>query len=131
MKLVLPLFVDLPRKRGKPKRVYLNFNATKALHFHIYNDAKHKVLELVRDQLERQGWSGQVPTPVCVTCTLYNSGAREQDVDNCFIAEKFALDAVVSLGYLPDDNVKYVKRIIYEYGGKTSDPRIEIQLDSL
>lgn len=132
LKLTLPLHVDLPRKRGKPKRIYLTFNSVKTLHFQVYNQAKHMVHDLIRDQIGAMGWHNHVPEPAKVTCYLYNTGERQQDLDNCFIAVKFALDAIVTQGYLYDDSVKYVKSVQYLYGGiDKANPRYEIVIESM
>lgn len=130
MKLVIPPYVDLPRKKSKPKRVYLSYNVVKNLHYMVYNDVKGRVSDLIRDQLaDGTGWQALQP-PVKVICTMYNTGEREQDLDNMFPVIKFAMDAVVNLGYLPDDNIKYVKEVTYRHGGKDkANPRYEVDIE--
>ena len=129
MKLIIPTHIDIPRKRSKPKRIYFSFNVVKTLHYQVYNDVKHRVGDLIRDQLAKESgaeWVALKP-PVQVICTMYNNGERSQDLDNAFPVVKFSLDALVNLGYLPDDSVKFVKQVSYVYGGKDKmDPRYEV-----
>ena len=125
-------YVDLPRKRSKPKRVYLSQNVIKNLHWAVYNDVKKAVAEQVREQLGALPQFEGLSAPVQVECILYASGEREQDLDNCSFVVKATMDAVVHLGYLRDDNVKYVKRVVYSYGGvDKANPRYTIQVTSL
>ena len=79
MIITLPLFIDLPRKRGKDKRIYLTYNAIKNVHHMVYNDIKHQCQDIIRDQLSESN-ATHLQTPVKITCYLYVSGEREQDL---------------------------------------------------
>lgn len=48
-------------------------------------------------------------TPFSLSVTCYTK--RKRDVDNCIIAAKFFLDALVENGYIPDDNPDYVPSV--------------------
>ena len=132
MMLTLPLYVDLSRKKGKPKRVYLNLNIYRNTHFHINNEIKQVVKRNIWDQLSEME-DTYLTTPVKVTVTLYTFDKRDRDLGNiCPIVQKFCDDAVVEFGSLPDDSVKYIKRIEYVFGGvDTNNPRAEISYESI
>ena len=48
-----------------------------------------------------------LPTPINIISTTFSK--KERDVDNCGVPVKYFLDALVRLGYIPDDGPKYVK----------------------
>lgn len=128
MEITLPTYIDLPRKRGKDKRVYITFNSMKGQHHIIYNQVKHAYHDIIRDQLSILPTFEKVPHPCKVVCTYYITGQRECDIDNAFLAVKFANDSIVSLGYLTDDSYKYVKEVTYKYGGcDKHNPRYEVE----
>lgn len=115
MMIKIPLYVDILKGRGKLKRVFLNLNVYRNLHYRINNEAKKAVKAIVWSQLE-----GRValPTPIELKVILYAPDKRERDLSNfCSIADKYVCDAVVEFGLLKDDNVKFIKRTVYEYGG--------------
>lgn len=59
--------------------------------------------------------AAQLPTllqyPITLSCTLFSKG-NARDADNCVIGSKFAGDALVKYGYLPDDSPKYISTVI-------------------
>jgi len=124
----LPLFVDLPRKKGKPKRIYTSLNVYRNLNHHIKNDTKHIYKDLIWLQLAELPVDTKLITPCEVTITLYAPDKRERDLGNfCSIAQKYCDDAIVEFGLLPDDCTKYIKRCVYCYGGvDANNPRFEV-----
>lgn len=133
MTISVPLYVDLPRKKGKPKRVYANLNVYRNLHHVINNDTKHKYKELVWAQLQGMHPIKPLKMPVKVTVTLYAPDKRDRDLGNfCSVAQKYVDDAIVEYGTLPDDSVKYLKECSYRYGGVDSvNPRFELTYESI
>ena len=115
MLIKVPLYVDILKGRGKLKRVFLNLNIYRNLHYRLNNQAKKAVKGIVWSQLD-----GRVTLapPLEVKVILYTHDRRERDLSNfCSIADKYVCDAVVEFGLLKDDNVKFIKRTVYEYGG--------------
>ena len=121
--LILPTFIELPRKRTKPKKVYITFNSMKTQHFQVYNACKHAYLEIVRLQTPTP-----IPTPCRVICTYFPTGSRTCDVDNAFPVVKFVNDAMVTLGCLHGDDSKYIHEVLYRFGTPTrTNPRYEVE----
>lgn len=129
LKIELPLYVDVHRKKGKAKRVYSSLNVYRNLHHVTNNDAKHMYKDIVWQQLQELPTNFRLHEPVTVIVTLYPPDKRERDLGNfCSVAQKYADDSVVEFGMLTDDSIKYVKRCVYEYGGvDKSNPRFEIE----
>ena len=108
VKVVCPLYVDLPRKTKKAKRVYINLNTYRNLHYVVSNQVKKAYLEIVREQLE----GVTIDTPVVVTYKVFKQSARKLDKMNVVaITSKFLLDAVTELGCWEDDNDDHVKTV--------------------
>lgn len=132
MKIVIPLSVDVTRKKGKPKRVYANLNVYRNLHHITNNDVKHLYKDIIWKQLYEMP-SERLREPVRVTVTLYAPDKRDRDLGNfCSVAQKYADDAIVEYGILTDDSVKYVKECVYKWGGvDRSNPRFDVEYESL
>ena len=106
-KIISPLFVTLPRKTVKDKRIALNMNTYRNLHHRISNDAKKAYSEALREQLE--GLS--IQTPVEVTYKVYKGSKRRLDKMNVIsVVSKFLLDSITEYGCWEDDNDDYVKK---------------------
>ncbi len=127
MLLRYPLFVDLPRKKGKPKRVYSSLNVFRNLNHFTANEVKHAYKGICWGQLNSMP-TQRLASPCVVTVTLYAPDSRERDLGNfCTIIQKYSDDAVVEFGLLKDDSVKFIKQVRYEWGGVDRiDPRIEV-----
>lgn len=132
LKINLPLYVDVQRKKSKAKRVYANLNIYRNLHHVTNNDAKHMYKDIVWQQLETMQLT-KLHEPIKVIVTLYAPDKRDRDLGNfCSIAQKYSDDAIVEYGLLIDDSVKYVKECIYKYGGVDKcNPRFEIEYVSM
>lgn len=129
VKVVCPLYVDLPRKTKKAKRVYINLNTYRNLHYVVSNQVKKAYLEIVREQLE----GVTIDTPVVVTYKVFKQSARKLDKMNVVaITSKFLLDAVTELGCWEDDNDDHVKtEIIWSTEIDRANPRVEVEFISI
>lgn len=126
-KLTSPLFVMLPRKTKADKRVALNLNVYRNLHYLVNNQAKQIYNELMSPQL-----SGLVfDKPIKITFVLYKRDKRRIDRANILsIVEKFFCDAMVKNGCLIDDNDDYILETVYRTGGiDKNDPRVDITIE--
>ena len=123
-KIISPLFVTLPRKTVKDKRIALNMNTYRNLHHRISNDAKKAYSEALREQLE--GLS--IQTPVEVTYKVYKASKRRLDKMNVIsVVSKFLLDSITEYGCWEDDNDDYVKKeTIMPTELDRENPRVEI-----
>ncbi|MFA6897200.1 MAG: hypothetical protein WCQ96_02865 [Patescibacteria group bacterium] len=123
---ISPLYVDLPRKTKKDKRVMLNLNTYRNLHFIINNQAKVSYKEVMKDQLEGL----KLKTPIKLKFTLWRKDKRVGDRANVLsVIEKFFCDALVEYGCLADDNDEFISGQVYETGGIDRDnPHVEIEI---
>jgi len=130
MKLSLPLFVDLPRKKGN-KRFYLGLNPYRNTHFQILNHAKelykHQVLLATMEIKEKLP-----PPPYLFEYTIYPGTGRKFDLANVLpIVQKFTDDALIHFGIIFDDSYKVIHAINYRFGGVDKDnPRAELSISS-
>ena len=132
MKFILPLEVYLPRKTKADKRISLNKNVERNLHFTTYNEAKSTFTDLLINQCK-----GKVITEFPQIATFYiyakkstrgNAKGRLVDVDNFSILPKFALDALVKHGVIPDDNYNYISQVTIRFIKHDVNARAEMVL---
>ena len=123
-KIISPLFVTLPRKTVKDKRIALNMNTYRNLHHRISNDAKKVYSEALREQLRNLS----IQTPVEVTYKVYKGSKRRLDKMNVIsVVSKFLLDSITDYGCWEDDNDDYVKtETILPTELDRENPRVEI-----
>ena len=128
-KIISPLFVTLPRKTVKDKRIALNMNTYRNLHHRISNDAKKAYSEALREQLE--GLS--IQTPVEVTYKVFKASKRRLDKMNVIsVVSKFLLDSITEYGCWEDDNDDYVKtETILPTELDRENPRVEIMIKEI
>ena len=123
-KIISPLFVTLPRKTVKDKRIALNMNTYRNLHHRISNDAKKAYSEALREQLRNLS----IQTPVEVTYKVFKASKRRLDKMNVIsVVSKFLLDSITEYGCWEDDNDHYVKtETILPTELDRENPRVEI-----
>jgi len=106
LKLIVPLYVELPRKTKKNVNVWLNMNRFMNLHHIMKNNAKKVFFEVMRDQLE----GVKIDTPVNITYQLFSPDRRRRDKMNAIaVVSKFLLDAITHYDCWEDDNDDFVK----------------------
>jgi Holliday junction resolvase RusA-like endonuclease len=132
MKFVLPLEVYIPRKTKADQCVRLNKNVERNLHYTSYNEAKIIFSDLLVKQCK-----GKVITefPQVAIFHIYakksakgNAKGRLVDVDNYSILPKFALDALVKHGVMPDDNFNYISQVTIRFIKHDVNARAEMFL---
>jgi Holliday junction resolvase RusA-like endonuclease len=134
LKLLLPLSVVLPRKTKKDKVVSMNLNIYRNQPFHEVNQCKIKYKENVLKYISESGQSHIIfDKPVNLTFQLFKPTKRRTDKSNFSAVHlKNALDSIVELGILPDDNDDW---IIEEHSFRTIhdkvNPRVEIILTEI
>ncbi|MHA1447945.1 MAG: hypothetical protein ACTSP4_00795 [Candidatus Hodarchaeales archaeon] len=123
------LFVDLPRKTKKDKRLHFNLNQFRNWHHRTSNEAKHAYKLMAKEQIDRIECLGCIE----LVYTLYKKDKRVVDISNVLcIHDKFFCDALVEYNKLEDDNFNFLKKITYLYGGiDKENPRVEIEIIEL
>ncbi len=106
LEVVAPFAVYLPRKTTKDKRIPINLNWYRNSQHFESNAAKLQYLSDVREQLE----GVILKPPFNVEYQVFKPTKRRLDKMNVVaISSKFLLDAMSTLGVIPDDNDDYVK----------------------
>lgn len=105
-KLVCPLYITLPRKTKKDRKIYVNLNTYRNLHYLVNNQVKKLYKEHMAEQINALPMFDKVN----IYCKLYRGDKRDGDKDNVIcITKKYLYDAIVGFGKLEDDNDKYIK----------------------
>ena len=129
MKIICPLYIDLPRKTKKDRRVYINMNSYRNLHYLVSNSVKRGYKEALREQLE----GITIETPADITYQVFKGSKRRLDKMNVIaVTSKFLLDAITEYGCWEDDNDDYVKTetlLPTEYDKE--NPRVEVIITSV
>ena len=106
LKLIVPMYVELPKKTKKNVNVWLNMNRFMNLHHIMKNNAKKVFFEVMKDQLE----GVKIDTPVNITYQLFSPDRRRRDKMNAIaVVSKFLLDAITHYDCWEDDNDDFVK----------------------
>jgi len=109
----IPLSVPVSKK----KQVALNLNVYRNLHYQANNKAKKAVKDILRSELAECGFMNQT-YPLRFIYIIYRKTNRAIDLMNIgSILDKYVCDALVEMGLIPDDNVKYISRVEFIDGG--------------
>ena len=129
MKIISPLYIDLPRKTKKDKRVYLNLNSYGNVNSFVNNEVKKAYLEMIREQVEGK----VIHTPVEIHYQVFKQSKRRLDKMNVIaVTSKYLLDALTNLKCWEDDNDDYVKtETILPTVLDRDNPRVEITIVSI
>ena len=128
-KFILPLSVTLPRKTKADKKVIINQNVLKNLHYLSYNSAKIAFTHLMEEQLKGL----KIETPVDISYKVFKASNRRMDKMNVISAQsKFFLDAVTSHGCWEDDNDDHVKlEVLMPTELDKEHPRVEVTIKTV
>lgn len=95
---------------------------------HIGNKMKQDTQEsiqwAIRAQIARRY---EITHPVQIRF-LWASRTAKKDIDNVAFAKKFILDAMVTMGILPNDTRKWVKGFKDEFVIDRKNPRTEVEI---
>lgn len=129
IKLICPLYITIERKTKADKKVFVNMNTYRNLHFQINNKVKVKYKELLREQLK----GIKIKTPVEITYKVYKARNNMLDKMNVVsITSKYLLDAITQLGCWTDDNDDFVKtETIMPTELDRENPRVEVFIKSI
>lgn len=123
-KIVSPLYVLVPRRLKKDRKIALNLNIYRNLHHSVNGLAKKVYTEMMKEQLQNLN----IKTPVEITYQVFKPTKRILDKMNVVsVVSKFLLDAITSYGCWEDDNDNFVKtETILPTEIDRSNPRVEI-----
>jgi hypothetical protein len=111
---------------GPRKKWIIGLNEyRKSNHFDL-NRAKIAYLSAVRGEVIKME-----PFKQCeVFFTVWRKDNRSFDIANiCSVHEKFLMDALVTLGKIPDDDYLHVTKSTYMYGGiDKENPRVAVAI---
>jgi len=129
IKLICPLYITIERKTKPDKKVFVNMNTYRNLHFQVNNKVKVKYKELLREQLE----GVKIKTPVEITYKVYKARNTTLDKMNVVsITSKYLLDAITQYGCWTDDNDDFVKtETIMPTELDRKNPRVEVFIKSI
>ena len=116
--------IYLPRKKTKDKRIALNLNTYRNLHYLTNNHVKVAYCKAMNKQLSGVTFE----TPIALQFDLFKQSRRKTDRSNILcIVEKFFCDALVHYGCIPDDNDEYITSSFYTTVEiDKENPRVEI-----
>ena len=127
LKISLPLY--LTRGVKKPKKVPLNLNIYRNLHYRTNNAMKQEWKNIVQSALvDSDCLSIKLDGQFTFIYTIYPPNKRKFDLGNvCSIIQKYTDDALISLGVIEDDNYLTVSEVIYRIADVDKDnPRAEL-----
>lgn len=114
----VPLSIPMPNKKKPNKKYYLNLNHLRSAPNWDYNKAKTAFSKIVKETLDNYGFEFDKPTgKVKIIAKIFKKTKRECDPDNYCVINKFTLDALVSYGFLKEDNFNYVGSAEVQWGG--------------
>jgi Holliday junction resolvase RusA-like endonuclease len=127
--LECPTYVVLPMKTKKDKKISINLNTYRNLHFLVESKAKKLFKEIMRKQLE----GIEIQTPVEVSYKVYKASNRRLDKMNVIsITSKYLMDAITEFGcWEDDDDTNIKKEILLPTEVDKKNPRIVVEIKSI
>lgn len=112
--LLSPLCIDLPRKKPPYyKRIYLNLNTYRNLHYLINNQLKIAYKEFMKVQIDKLPKLNKIS----LEFILHKSSNRKIDRHNiCTVIEKYLMDALQEEKKIDGDDDRYIVKEIYITG---------------
>lgn len=129
-----PIYVMIPRKTKADRKVALNLNTTRNLHYHVHNQVKQMYKEIIKEILDTTDQSHvKFTKPVRVVFQLHKASRRRSDKHNVLaVVEKMLMDALTDLGVLVDDNDDWIKEELFlETKVDKDDPRVTVYITEI
>lgn len=122
--LELPYFIKLGKKRHS-----CNLNQYRQAHYRTTNALKKEFKEIITDDV----LDLPVMERVKIHYIIHYENKRLFDIDNIVsVISKYAQDALVELGRLPDDNFKHIVQITGTVGTIDREhPHVEMRIKEL
>ena len=127
--LECPTYVVLPMKTKKDKKISINLNTYRNLHYLVESKAKKLFKDIMRKQLEGL----EIQTPVEVSYKVFKASNRRLDKMNVVsITSKYLMDAITEFGcWEDDDDVNIKKEVILPTEVDKDYPRVEVEIRSI
>jgi len=105
-----PLFVELPRKTKKPKKVWLNMNTYRNLHRFTESECKKEFFNIIQDKLPKTKFETIEVAFQIYKCATKAGEIKKLDKSNVYaVLSKYFFDSLVENGNLSDDNDQIIK----------------------
>lgn len=121
--LEIPLYIEIPRKTKKNKKISLTLNWYRNAHYIVSNVAK----KIFKDKIKKDIiWKSL--KPIKVHYKIY--WKRISDLDNwSWVATKFLQDALVEEWFIESDDFSWITKNMYEVWWKdVKNPRFEVSI---
>ena len=127
--LECPTYVVLPMKTKKDKKISINLNTYRNLHYLVESKAKKLFKEIMRKQLE----GIEIQTPVEVSYKVFKASNRRLDKMNVIsITSKYLMDAITEFGcWEDDDDTNIKKEILLPTEVDKNYPRVVVEIRSI
>ncbi len=130
IKLKVPTTISLPRKTMPDRKISLNLNTYRNLHYQVNNQVKKLFAEEIKDLLKDVKIEGKIR----LTYFLHMGTNRKKvDRNNILcIVDKYFCDALVENGCIEDDSDEYIEST-HNYTGEVSkgNPYVEVIIEEL
>lgn len=125
MKFISPIFIDIPRKTKKPRRIYLNLNVYRNLNPFINGQAKI----IYTEQMLKSMKGNRIDRKFNMVFKLFKKSNRGDSSNTYCIVEKFFCDALIHHGVIKNDDDSFIGWKRYEESGVDKiNPRCEIEI---
>jgi len=121
MKLIVPIYYTIVKKRKPSKVILVNMNWYRNAHYMLSNKVKLFYHELIKKQYNGEKFTCAVPKYMIYSKRNGTDGANIRS-----IIEKFVLDGLVEVGAIKDDTIEYINEDSSEYFIDKENPRAEI-----
>lgn len=112
--ITLPLYVHTTKSKTAKGKAIFNLNNYRNW-FPMKSNAAKKALKKHIASLKLKPFGNG---PFELHYVYYHGNNRKIDVANpCSVLDKFVCDAFTELGLWPEDNVEFVHKVTYEFGG--------------
>jgi len=127
--LECPTYVVLPMKTKKDKKISINLNTYRNLHYLVESKAKKLFKDIMRKQLEGL----EIQTPVEVSYKVFKASNRKLDKMNVIsITSKYLMDAITEFGcWEDDDDTNIKKEILLPTEVDKNYPRVVVEIRSI
>ena len=124
-KLTAPVYIYLPRKTKKWKKISVSLNWFRNAHYIEINKTKIEYKKLMAAQV-------QLLPPfkkIRIAFRYFSPNKRKSDLDNfCVIQNKFICDTLVGFKKIPEDNYDFVPETRNYYGGLDPDKKGKVEI---
>jgi len=117
--------IPLYWNKNKSKKILLNMNIYRNLHYQTSNKIKKAVHKWVASN---DSFLPVLKPPLQFEYTIYRKTKRKTDLGNIgSVLDKFIADGLVHIGFIEDDNTDIIKKICFIDGGVDKhNPRADL-----